>query len=214
MPTPPVIALTGSIATGKSTAALHLKKRGAALIDADAIAHDIYSSNPDLVARIVNTFGSDILDEHGVIDRAALGERIFASPPLRELLNSLTHPYIRKQMLVEHTAAMHAAPPLIVHDIPLLFESSLADFFPRVLVIAAPQSIQLERLVTGRHLTIEEARNRISAQLPSDMKCRKATWCCENTGTISALEARLDDLWPAFVDDGPQPRLDLLTTNA
>ncbi|MGC8460579.1 MAG: dephospho-CoA kinase [Candidatus Dormibacteria bacterium] len=210
----PVIALTGNIATGKSTAALLLSRKGAMVIDADAIAHEMYARNPDLIKRMVEQFGEGILDPQGHIDRAALGTRIFASATLRHMINELTHPYIRKQMLEDHASALQSNPPLIIHDIPLLYESKLSGIFPRVLVIAAPMSVQEERLVTQRHLSLTEARARINAQLPIEDKCQHATWCCENTGSIAELEHQLDRLWPEFVQGGPQPRLDLLTTIA
>ncbi len=210
----PVIALTGSIATGKSTAAAHLARKGAAVIDADAIAHEVYVRNPDLVLQVVETFGRDILDPEGHLDRSALGARIFSSPQLRSLLNELTHPYIRRAMLEQHASALRDAPPLIVHDIPLLYESGLDAIFPRVLVISASPLLQLERLLARSHLTRAEATSRIDAQLPSSIKCQQATWCCENEGTLAELEAKLDGLWADLVDDGEQPRLDLLTTIA
>src|SRR5690625_1448294 len=142
-----VIGLTGSIGTGKSTIANKLKQLRIPVIDADIIARQVVEPGTNAYGKIVQTFGTDILHEDGTINRKQLGSIEYANETKRNELNAMIHPARRKEMLRQrdHYIAQHV--PCVVLDIPLLYESKLAHFVEKVIVVATDRDTQLTRIV-------------------------------------------------------------------
>lgn len=174
------IALTGSIATGKSTVAALLKLHGYRVIDADTISHQVLI---DLADRVIAEFGT--------ADRGELGKIVFDRPEKRKVLEGILHPEIRRRILSECEKLEALGVPYFV-DIPLFFESAQAYPIDKTAVVYAPETTQIERLIKSRHLTDEAARNRIAAQWPIEEKKSRATWVIDNTGDIRYLTAQID----------------------
>jgi len=206
-----VIALTGGIASGKSTVSRMLAQRGAAVVDSDAVAREVVEPGTPGLAAIVEAFGPDFLLPDGRLDRARLGALVFADPALRRRLEEITHPLIRArtaELAVEAAAAgrWHAGPgaswkrpsgpPLVVVDVPLLFEvGRQRDFSDGVLLVYADPAIQMGRLREREGLDQLSAGQRLAAQLPIESKRPLSTWVIDNSGTLEATQRQVEDWW-------------------
>jgi dephospho-CoA kinase len=194
-----LIGLTGGIATGKSTVAAMLAHRGALIVDADALAHEVLLPGAPAFEEVVARFGADVLDEAGALDRAALGAVVFADPALRAELERITHPRINALMQERVVEALDSAAPLVVADIPLLFERQRDAAFEGTMLVYAPAATQLQRLRDRDGLDDLSAQRRLVAQLPIDDKRGRATWVIDNGGNRESTVAQVDSWWREVV---------------
>ncbi|MCW2943469.1 MAG: dephospho-CoA kinase [Actinoallomurus sp.] len=187
------VGLTGGIGSGKSEVSRRLASLGAVVIDADAVAREVVAPGTAGLAEVVREFGERILLPDGTLDRERLGSIVFADEEMRARLNAIVHPLVgrRMQELVEE------APPeaIVVYDVPLLAENDLAALYDLVVVVDAPVEEQVRRLITLRGMTEEAARARIAAQATRERRGAVADRVIDNSGTIEALAARVDELW-------------------
>lgn len=190
-----MVGLTGGIGSGKSAVSRLLAERGAVVVDADVVAREVVKAGTPGLARVVEEFGEQVLLPDGSLDRAALGTRVFSDPEALSRLNAIVHPLIgaRTAELLEQARA--SGVPLVVHDVPLLVEGGLASTYDVVVVVAAEQETQLDRLVRLRGMTEEEARRRIAAQAPLEDKLAVADQVVHNDGSLGDLAAQVDRLW-------------------
>lgn len=198
------IGLTGGIATGKSTVSTMLVEKGALLIDADEISREVVSPDHPILERVVARFGQVILNKNGTLNRAKLGERVFNDATERQALNDIVHPAVRKLMFerMKTLEELHSE-RLVVVDIPLLFESTLETHFDEVLVVYAPQQIQLTRLMEHRAMTKEQAEARLQAQLPIELKRERADIVIDNSGELSETRQQVEQfLWKKGISGG------------
>ena len=183
------IGLTGGIATGKSTVAEFIKQSGYPVINADDVAHQALSPTGPIFHDIVKAFGRDILTAAGDIDRRALGARIFKDEAQRLKLESLIHPYVRRQVKSRRDDLEKQGQKLAFYDVPLLYEKNMQDEFDRVIVVACSEKLQMDRLLQRSALSPIEARDRIRSQLPLAEKIARADIVIENDSTLEALLA-------------------------
>jgi len=155
------IGLTGGIASGKSAVASAFQRLGVTIIDADLVAREIVEPGQPALAEIAERFGADILDADGRLKRRALREIVFADDAARTDLEAFTHPRIRASLAEQRDAAQSDYCLLVV---PLLVKSSMIDLVDRVLVIDAPESIQLDRLMARDDIDEALAHRMIAAQ--------------------------------------------------
>ncbi len=174
------VALTGGIGTGKSYCLSRLSRLGIPVIDADVLAREVVAPGTPGLSAIVDRFGPSVLTAAGMLDRSALGQRVFADPAARLALESIVHPLVYQR--IEDWFAASDSDNVAVADVPLLFESGHERDFHRVLVAACTPAQQLERLL-ARGLSEREARQRIAAQLPIDEKRRRADYVIDTSGT-------------------------------
>ncbi|MCL6588171.1 MAG: dephospho-CoA kinase [Anoxybacillus sp.] len=184
------IGLTGGIASGKSTVANMLKAWNIPVVDADTIAREVVNIGEEAYVRIVETFGEDVLQENREIDRAKLGALIFHDKEKRNQLNAIVHPAVRKKMLEQRDEILQKK-PVVVLDIPLLFESNLTHFVDKIIVVYVDDAIQLERLMKRNGFSQEEALARIRSQLPLSEKKAYADAVIDNNGTIDQTRQQL-----------------------
>ncbi|WP_339321807.1 dephospho-CoA kinase [Paenibacillus sp. FSL W8-0194] len=190
------IGLTGGIATGKSTVSALLVNKGALLVDADAIAREVMLPGHPVLAAVAGHFGQAVILEDGTLDRKKLGDIVFRDPSQRKALNDITHPAIRKEIRGRMDDLQREHPDkLVVVDIPLLYESGLEHMFERVMVVYAPEHVQLERLMRRNQLTAEEAAARIRSQMDIEEKKRKADIVIDNSGDAEETERQVDRFW-------------------
>ncbi|WP_456430454.1 dephospho-CoA kinase [Nitratifractor sp.] len=177
------VALTGGIATGKSTAAAILSMLGFRIIDADTIAHRMLELH---TPEIVREFGEGILDKTGAIERKRLGAIVFGDPEARARLEAILHPPIREEIERESLRQERLGKPYLI-DIPLFYETG---HYPieRVTVVYAPRQTQLERLIKRDGLSQEEALLRLEAQLDIETKRSRADWVINNSGDLRQLQ--------------------------
>jgi dephospho-CoA kinase len=183
------IGLTGNIACGKSTVGRLLVARGAQYVDADRLVHALMEPDTPENERIVARFGPEVRAADGRIDRTRLGGIVFAEPAALRDLEAILHPGVRAE--IRRRMAASTAPILVVDAIKLL-ESGLARETDAVWVVTCPRAEQVQRLVTERGLTAEQAEARISAQGSQEEKARQATVVIDNGGTLAETERQVD----------------------
>lgn len=187
-----IIGLTGSIASGKSTVAKMLEKYRFPIVDADQVARLVVEPGEPALTEIVAAFGEGILLEDGSLNRKKLGDLIFHDPSKRAILNGIIHPAIRKEMLRQRDEWLNNGAEVVIMDIPLLFESKLQHFVEKILVVSLSEEKQLERLMERNQLNEEEARARISSQLPLSVKEEGADAVIYNESTLEKTEQQLN----------------------
>lgn len=187
------VGLTGGIGSGKSAVSAILARRGAIVIDSDVLARDVVARDTDGLAAVVAEFGDTVLTREGDLDRPALGEIVFADAVARERLEAIIHPRVRERAA---WLAEEAGPDaIVVHDIPLLIETGQQDAFDVLVVVDVPVEVQVSRLIEHRGMSADEARSRIAAQASRKQRTDAADFVVDNTGSLSDLEARVDELW-------------------
>ncbi len=187
-----IIGLTGGIASGKSTVAEMLIKRGARLVDADAVAREIVQPGEPVLEAIASCFGQAVLLDDGALNRKALGEIVFRDAEKLKQLEAITHPAIRKRMWDKIRVYEEERPKrLIVADIPLLFETKQEEMYEGVLVVYVPFEVQLSRLMKRNGMDEKEAKRRIGLQMDMEEKRRRGKWIIDNSGTLEETEKQV-----------------------
>jgi dephospho-CoA kinase len=193
-------ALTGGIASGKSTVAAILTELGALVVDADLLAREVVEPGTPGLAAVADAFGEEVLTDDGRLDRAALGSRVFADEEARRRLEGILHPLIRARAAEVEAAA--APDALVVHDIPLLVETGQADRFEAVIVVDVPVETQVERMLRARGWTRADAEARVAAQADREQRLAAATHVIDNTGTRDDLRDRVTEVVSSLVSPG------------
>lgn len=191
-----IIGLTGGIACGKSTVSTELRALGAAIIDADALAHELSQPHQPLFNAYVQRFGREIVTENGTLDRAAIARRVFADPTVRAEVDAIAHPLIRMAAEERLRTARDENKRAAVLDVPLLFEAGWDALADETWVVALPREEQLARLL-ARDTSMDEgeARARIAAQMPLAEKCARADVIIDNSGTKEEIREYIGKLW-------------------
>ena len=191
------VGLTGGIGSGKSEVSRRLAARGAVIIDADVAAREVVAPGTPGLAQIAEAFGPGVLGPDGALDRERLGAIVFHDPALRAKLNAIVHPLVRDWMGAVERAAADAAHSglIVVHDVPLLAESGLADGFDLVIVVDVPPELQVERLVSERGMTPDQARARMTAQASREQRLAIAGVIIDNSGSLDDLDRRVAEVW-------------------
>jgi len=195
--------LTGSVGAGKSSVARRLAVRGALVIDADALARRA-TDDPAVLARIADALGPGLVVD-GRLDRAATARRVFAAADARRRLEAIVHPWVRAAAaaIEAEARAADAPPPLIVHDVPLLFESGLDAGMDATIVVTAPFEVRLARLAARSGWDEAAVRARDAAQLDPAEKERRATYVLRNDGDEAALDRGVAELWSRLTAPDP-----------
>lgn len=186
------IGLTGGIATGKSTVAGLFRKKGVPVIDADIIAHQALVASSPVFAKLVSTFGTDIVGPQGDIDRARLGKKIFQDKKWRLQLDNIVHPFVREHVALEKQKLIKSGHTMAIYDVPLLFEKNMQDDFDLTIVVSCDANTQKERLMKRNSLTEAEAEQRIAAQIPMNEKIKRADVEIKNNSDLKNLEKQVD----------------------
>jgi len=193
----PLIALTGGIASGKSTVARRFQELGAVIVDADRLARVAVEPGSAGLAALTNEFGDEILAADGQLDRAALGSIVFADADARGRLNSIVHPEVSRLSRDAFAAAFEADPESVVlYDVPLLTEARGTGEFDSVIVVHAPVEERVRRMVEFRGMDEGDARQRVNAQATDEERLAIATYVVDASGTLEQTIQSVDALWP------------------
>lgn len=193
------VALTGGIASGKTTVANLFAELGVPLVDSDVIAREVVEPGQPALAAVADCFGPDVLGPDGQLDRRRLRELIFADATARSRLEGILHPAIRAEMERQSERAAASAPyHLLV--IPLLAEGGGRDRADRVLVVDAPESLQIERLLARDTVTRAQAEASLQAQASRTARLAIADDVVTNTGRLDALREQVQALHERYLE--------------
>lgn len=195
-----LVALTGGIASGKSTVARRLHERGAVIVDADQVARQVVEPGEPALESIVTEFGPRVLAPDGSLDRAALGAIVFSDPEGRQKLNAITHPAVLERSRALFAAAAAADPDaIVVYDIPLLVEAGRVDEFDLRVVVHAATETRVRRMIELRGMTREEALHRINSQATDTDRFAIADVVIDADGSLEHTLEQTDALWENLV---------------
>ncbi len=191
------VGLTGGIGSGKSEVSRLLAAHGAVIIDADVAARAVVAPGTPGLARVAEAFGPGVLGPDGALNRERLGAIVFRDPASRATLNGIVHPLVGEWMRAAERAAVAASggDVIIVHDVPLLAENRRAGDFDLVIVVDVPPELQLERLVSQRGMTPDQARARLAAQASREQRLAVADLVIDNSGSLEDLDRRVAGVW-------------------
>ncbi|KAB1644106.1 dephospho-CoA kinase [Gulosibacter chungangensis] len=190
------IALTGGIASGKTTISNRLRELGAVIIDADDIARQVVKPDQPALAKIAKHFGQQVIAADGTLDRKALADIVFNDDEALKALNDITHPEIRKvtERIITEVSAEEPN-TIFVHDIPLLAENRSNYDYDFIWVADSPADVRKERLIEDRGMTEEEAQARIDAQVSDEERRMIADIVIDTTRTIPETLDQVDELF-------------------
>ncbi len=188
-----ILGLTGSIATGKSTVSDLFRKKGIPVICADLLAREAVRRDTPALKKIARVFGKSMITQNGVLNRRKLGHLIFNEAKLRTKLNAIVHPEVVR--LFRQHIARHKKrhTPMIVLDIPLLFEAKLENLCDKIMVVATTPRQQLERLIKRNKMTEMEAKARIASQIPIEKKKKWADIVIDNSQSLVILKKQINE---------------------
>lgn len=196
------VGLTGGIGAGKSTVCDMLERRGATIVDADQIVHELQQPGTDVYREIVEEFGEEVVLPDGALDRKKIADVVFNDSTKLERLNAITHPRVGARF-AERVAGLRETDEIVILDIPLLGASRegsgrVAD---AVVVVVASEKVRLDRL-EERGLPREDARSRMAAQMTDEERMGLADHVLNNDGTREELARQVDELWAKLVEAG------------
>lgn len=188
-----LVGLTGGIGSGKSTVSAELARRGAVIVDADAIARQVQQPGEPLLARMAERFGADVIKPDGSLDRAAVAAIAFTDEQALKDLNAIVHPAIGAEMN-RQVLAHRDSDAVVVMDIALLIENP-RDGLQATIVVDLDFDAQVQRLVEFRGFDEADARARISRQATREQRLARATHVIDNSGTLEELRPQIARLW-------------------
>ncbi len=197
-----LIGLTGGIGSGKSTVASMIRALGVPVLDADVIAREIVAPGQPAHAEIAAVW-PEMIAPDGTIDRKKLGARVFSDSYARMRLEAITHPRIQERALADAAKLSEAGHRLAFYEAALLVETGRHRAFDGLVVVVAPEDVQLARVLARDRLTREQALARLRAQLPLEEKCRAATTVIDNGGDLESTRHQVQALVSAARPSAP-----------
>ncbi len=197
-----LVGLTGGIATGKSTVSAMFAHLGAKVIDADLLAREVVMPGQPALAEIVRTFGPEVLDADGRLDRKRLGAIVFSDSARRKRLEEITHPaiYARQQRILS-VYEEEATEGVVLWDAALLVESGGYKKMDRLVVVLTDPATERARLMARDGMSEDEARGRMATQMPVPDKAALADYVIDNSGSRPETERQVRDVYRKLLDD-------------
>jgi len=189
-----LVGLTGGIGSGKTTVGALLVARGAVLVDADALVKELQQPGMPVFEAMVERFGDGVVAADGTLDRQAVADVVFNDPEALKALNGIVHPAVGAEVW-RRIAAHNDTDDVVIADIPLLAEGSSQLPMSGVIVVDAPNDVQVERLVAFRGFSEADARARIANQASRDERLTKAGFVVDNSGAPEDLKPQIDAAW-------------------
>jgi dephospho-CoA kinase len=189
-----ILGVTGNIASGKSETARMLQQKGCALVDADAVAHELYGYDRGLVQQLAAEFGQDVVWSNGTLNRGKLGSLVFGRPDAMAALNRIVHPALIAAIRDRIRSALRIMNRVVL-DAALIVELGFANEVDYLVLVSASVNVRLARLRERSGLTEDEAMRRIDSQIPEETKLQHADFVIKNETTREYLREQVDALW-------------------
>jgi dephospho-CoA kinase len=188
------IAVTGALASGKSTVCAFFRDLGAYVVSADTITHQLLLSDTALIQKVCSLLGNSIL-VNGAIDRNKVADQVFQKPELLHKLEKIIHPAVKQGLEHEWNKALLEGAPLFVAEVPLLFEAAFEPWFDATIAVFAEESCCLERFCLQKRGDLLDYKARMQHQLPGQEKAKRATYIINNQGSLQALRSEVSSLY-------------------
>lgn len=186
------LAIVGNIASGKSLIESLFQEQGIITIDSDKIVHELLAKNKEIINKINNLFDVDVIDKKGQIDRKKVGNIVFNDKHKLCQLEKIIHPEVKKT--IEQFFQNNVNEKIVAVSVPQLYESGWEAVFDYVIFVTADDDIRLKRLIKRNNLAENQAKQRLSAQLPQEEKAKKADFVIENSGDIKNTKLQLEEI--------------------
>ncbi len=189
-----VLGLTGSIGSGKSYASTFFEKKGCAVLDADKIAKSLYEKGSKLLEEVASTFGRDVLQADGSLNKERLSEIVFSDKEKLASLNNLLKVELKKKMdkLIDDIS-FEDAKPFIVLEAPVLFEYGFEKYVDYILLITADEDLIIKRVMERNQVSEEEVRARLNSQISQEEKKKRSDMCIDNSSSFDDFEKKLEE---------------------
>ncbi|MCA9681640.1 MAG: dephospho-CoA kinase [Myxococcales bacterium] len=201
-----VYGLTGGIGSGKSTVANMLEEYGIPVVSADELSRMVVAPGSEGLADVVEAFGSEVLDERGDLDRKKMGKIVFTTPERRRQLEAILHPRIRERYEQVLDALEKAGHPVMVYEVPLLFEKKLdqQDEMTGVILVTATADTRIARVKSRDSLTTDDVLARMRVQMPEEEKRARANYIIHNDGDVDDLRREVEHLISRYLRLAPR----------
>jgi dephospho-CoA kinase len=199
-----VVGLTGGIGSGKSTVSALLAAKGAVVVDADAVVHELQRPGTAVFEAMVDRFGNGIVAADGSLDRSAVADIVFNDPDALADLNGIVHPAVGAE-IVRRMDELSTTDAVVVLDVPLMVESARGYPVAGLIVVDVDPEVAVRRLVEQRGMREDDARARIARQASREERRARADIVIENSGSLDDLAAQVDRAW-RWIEALPAPR--------
>ncbi len=190
------VGLTGGIASGKSTVSETFARLGAKVLDADEVAREVVLPGKPAWTKLRQAFAQEFFHSDGRVKRSKLRKLVFADSDKLSQLNTIVHPEVMKEINRRSEQLFTTVQDAVfLVDVPLLLEVGMAHRFDKVVVVYVSESVQIKRLMQRDGISIEEARQALSAQMPLSKKVKQADYVIDNSGTLEETQAQVDKVW-------------------
>jgi len=198
-----VIGLTGGIGSGKSTVVQMLEQKGAVLLSADAVGHEVYLPDRPAWQEIVDAFGRQVVAGDGTIDRKKLGAIAFSDPQQLRRLNAITHPRMKEMMREKLEAERARGTQVAVLEAALLFDAGWDDLTDEVWVTVAPPEVTAKRTAERSGLSVEEVLSRIRAQMSNEERIARSQVVIDTGCPLERTRKQVGEEWERLMERLP-----------
>ncbi len=189
------IAITGGAGSGKSVVARMFQELGAAVLDADEIAHQVVAVGAAAWQELKEAFGPEFFREDGALDRDRMARLVFADPQARSRLNAIVHPHVAREIRERLESLERQGVKMVLVEVPLLFEAGLQGGYDRVIVVDAAPQEQMQRLQARDQRSEAEIQGIIDAQMPLKDKAARADYVVDNRGSLNETRRQVETIW-------------------
>ncbi len=186
------IGLSGGLASGKSTVANILRRKGLPVLDADQIAKDVLQNGTLGLKKVLETFGKDLIGSDGELNRQKMAQLVFNSPSDLQKLEAIVHPLVQEKVKETRKNLEEKGNKIAFYDVPLLFEKNLQSHFDATVLVSCSQALQRSRMKSRNRWTDEEIEARLKSQLPLSKKEKIAKFIIYNNSTLDQLETQVE----------------------
>jgi dephospho-CoA kinase len=195
------VGLTGGIGAGKSEVTKRFAALGATVIDADGIAREVVAIGTPGLDAVLAEFGEDMRGADGGLDRDKMAALVFADDAARLRLNGIVHPLVGERVFELLAEAERDDPDgILLNDVPLIVEAGVAERYEVIVVVDAPEEVQLDRLVNVRGMTEADARARMAKQASREERRAIADYVIDNSGDLDVLQRQVEEVWAELVE--------------